>query len=52
VSERWLVLPLSILALALLVPLAIGVRTHLAHRRAARRYAQELAGYRSVSKPS
>jgi hypothetical protein len=51
-AERWLLLPLAILSLILLVPLGLAVRTYVAHRRAARRYAQELDAYRSVSKPS
>ena len=52
-SSRWLfIVPLAVLSLALLVPLVVGIRSFVANRRAARRYEQELAAYRSTSSPS
>jgi hypothetical protein len=51
-SAKWLLFPLSILALILLTPIALALRSLVESRRAARRYAQELALYRSSSSPS
>ena len=51
-SAKWLLVPLLALPLALLVPIGLALRAFLAHRRAARRYAEELAAYRSSSSPS
>jgi hypothetical protein len=51
-SAAWLLVPLSILALIVLVPIALAIRSFFVHRRASKRYAQELATYRSTSRPS
>jgi hypothetical protein len=51
-SAAWLLVPLSILGLIVLVPIALAIRSFLVHRRASRRYASELAAYRSTSRPS
>jgi uncharacterized protein HemY len=51
-SAKWLLVPLSVLALIVLVPLFLVVRSLIASRRATRRYAQDLARYRSTSSPS
>jgi hypothetical protein len=49
-SAKWLVVPGSILALILLTPLAVILRSLVESRRAAKRYARDL--YRSTSSPS
>jgi len=51
-SAIWLVVPLSILGLVVLIPLLLAARSFVQHRRAARRYERELAGYTSSSSPS
>jgi hypothetical protein len=51
-STKWLLLPLAILALIVVTPIVVVARSLLVGRRAARRYAQELASYRSTSSPS
>ena len=51
-ASNWLLVPLSVLALIVLVPLSVALRTALQHRRAAKRYARELADYNSSSSPS
>jgi hypothetical protein len=51
-SARWLFVPLAALGLIVLVPLLLGLRTYVVHRRRARRYAEQLAAYRSSSSPS
>jgi hypothetical protein len=51
-SAKWLAVPLSILALILLTPLAVIVRSVIQNRRAAKRYARDLSSYRSTSSPS
>jgi hypothetical protein len=51
-TGKWLLVPLAALALLLLVPLGLAVRSFIAHRRSARRYAEQLASYRSSSSPS
>ena len=48
----WLLVPLSVLALILVVPLVVLVRTARQHRRAAKQYARELGDYSSSSSPS
>ena len=42
-SGRWLIVPLALLALIVVVPLALVIRSTIADRRAARRYARDLA---------
>jgi hypothetical protein len=51
-SGKWLLVPLGLLALVLVVPIVLAVRSFVESRRAARRYAEELASYRSTSSPS
>jgi hypothetical protein len=51
-SATWLLVPAAVLALIALTPIAIAIRSLVVGRRAARRYARELAGYRSSSSPS
>jgi hypothetical protein len=51
-SAAWLIVPLSILALIVLIPVTLGIRAFVQRRRAARRYARELGGYTSSSSPS
>jgi hypothetical protein len=49
-SAKWLIVPVAVLALILLTPLAVIVRSLVQSRRAAKRYARDL--YRSTSSPS
>jgi hypothetical protein len=51
-SAKWLILPVAILALIVLTPLAVALRSLVQSRRAAKRYAEELSRYRSTSSPS
>jgi hypothetical protein len=51
-SAAWMFVPLSVLGLIVVIPLAIGLHSWLRHRRAAKRYALELSRYRSSSNPS
>ncbi|HEY3185238.1 MAG TPA: hypothetical protein VGJ77_20520 [Gaiellaceae bacterium] len=51
-SAKWLAVPLSILALIVLTPLAVIARSLIQNRRAAKRYARDLSSYRSTSSPS
>ena len=51
-GAAWLAVPLGILGLILLVPLAVAVRAFVQHRRAAKRYERELSGFTSSSRPS
>jgi hypothetical protein len=48
----WLLVPLSVLAMIVLIPLAVALRTARQHRRAAKQYARDLADYSSSSSPS
>ncbi len=51
-SAAWLLLPLGVFCGLFVVLGAIGVRSYVRHRRAARRYEQVLRGYNSTSSPS
>jgi len=51
-SAAWLLAPLSVLGLFVLVPLVVALRSLLQHRRAAKRYERDVAGYSSSSSPS
>jgi hypothetical protein len=47
-SPKWLMLPLSILALIVLTPIVLAIRTLVVSRRATKRYQRELAAHRSL----
>lgn len=51
-SPKWLIVPLAFLALVVVIPIALGVRSLVQSRRIRRRYAAEVAAYRSSSSPS
>jgi len=51
-SSTWLLLPLGLLGLIVVTPIALALRVVLQTRRAERRYARELGGYSSSSSPS
>ena len=48
----WLLVPLSVLGMIVLIPLVVALRSARQHRRAAKRYARELADSSSSSNPS
>jgi|SRR5919199_2397545 hypothetical protein len=51
-AATWLIAPAAVLALIVLIPIGVGIRSLVQNRRAAKRYERELRGYSSSSSPS